>query len=80
MEYEKVTTGGAEDEIGGGGEIVSCGFRRRGGRELGDEMVKIIVGRDGAKSPFEIGHDPKLHSLNRFGSKDEFGFEQLEVQ
>jgi len=80
LEYQKVTTGGAKDEIGGVGETVSGGVGRRGGRELGDEIAEIIVGCDGAKSPFEIGHDPKLHSLDGFGSKHEFGFKQLQVQ
>lgn len=42
--------------------------------------MKVIEGRYGAESPFEMSHDPKLHSLDCFGVEDEGGVEQLEVQ
>lgn len=42
-------------------------------------MGEEIEGCDGAESPVESRHDPKLHSLNSFGFEDEFGLEDLKV-
>lgn len=42
-------------------------------------MREEIEGCNGAESPVENGHDPKLHSLDRFGLENEFGLQDLEV-